>query len=131
MAKKFRISQDPTFKTTVDIPRIGGQVDKVEFEFKYLPRTELAKMYDGWGEAIQQMSDKMIEESGDMLSLEDMNSKEMELHQAQLKDIIAGWGFEEPFNDDNLSLLVNGSLKAVRAITEAYQKAYHLETVGN
>ncbi|MFO6289819.1 phage tail assembly chaperone, partial [Pseudomonas aeruginosa] len=42
MAKKFSIAQAPTFESSVEIPRLGGESIKVPFTFKYLDRVALA-----------------------------------------------------------------------------------------
>lgn len=49
MAKKFSIAQAPTFESSVEIPRLGGESIKVPFTFKYLDREALADLYSSWG----------------------------------------------------------------------------------
>ena len=46
---KFKLIQNPTFKADVMLPTVGGDPVKVQFEFKYRDRAELAALYAGWG----------------------------------------------------------------------------------
>ena len=50
---KFKIQQNPTFKVTVEIPRVGAEPDKVPFEFKYRDRKALAALFLSWQEAFK------------------------------------------------------------------------------
>lgn len=125
MAKKFKIANNPTFKSKVSIPRVGGDEIEVEFEFKYLTRKELAKVYDGWQE---KLTDLNITDDTTLTELTDI---EVELQIKQLKDIVQGWDFEDEFNDDNIEQLVETSVFAAKTVIEAYQEAYMKAKVGN
>ena len=125
MAKKFKIANNPTFKSKVSIPRVGGDEIEVEFEFKYLTRKELAKVYEGWQE---KLTDLNITDDTTLTELTDI---EVELQIKQLKDIVQGWDFEDEFNDDNIEQLVETSVFAAKTVIEAYQEAYMKAKVGN
>lgn len=125
MAKKFKIANNPTFKSKVSIPRVGGDEIEVEFEFKYLTRKELAKVYDGWQEKLKDLN------ITDDTTLSELTDIEVELQIKQLKDIVQGWDFEDEFNDDNIEQLVETSVFAAKTVIEAYQEAYMKAKVGN
>lgn len=124
--KKFKIMQNPTFKSKVSIPRIGGEPIEVEFEFKYLSRKELAKVYDSWQEELAKLykedSVSTLTESADL---------EIEFQVMQLKDIIVGWDFDDEFSDENISALVEASFLSGKSIVETYQEAYTKAKLGN
>ncbi len=125
MAKKFKIANNPTFKSKVSIPRVGGDEIEVEFEFKYLTRKELAKVYEGWQEKLTDLN------ITDDTTLSELTDIEVELQIKQLKDIVQGWDFEDEFNDDNIEQLVETSVFAAKTVIEAYQEAYMKAKVGN
>lgn len=125
MAKKFKIANNPTFKSKVSIPRVGGEEIEVEFEFKYLTRKELAKVYEGWQEKLTDLN------ITDDTTLSELTDIEVELQIKQLKDIVQGWDFEDEFNDDNIEQLVETSVFAAKTVIEAYQEAYMKAKVGN
>ena len=125
MAKKFKIANNPTFKSKVSIPRVGGEAIEVEFEFKYLTRKELAKVYEGWQEKLTDLN------ITDDTTLSELTDIEVELQIKQLKDIVQGWDFEDEFNDDNIEQLVETSVFAAKTVIEAYQEAYMKAKVGN
>jgi len=125
MSKKFSILQNPTFKSTVSIPRIGGEPINVEFEFKYLPRKELAALYEGWQKEAKELN---ISEDSTLLEL---TEAEVNLQVKQLKDILVGWSFEDEFSDENIAMLVGTSVHATSAITGAYSDAYSKAKLGN
>lgn len=125
MAKKFKIANNPTFKSKVSIPRVGGDEIEVEFEFKYLTRKELAKVYEGWQEKLTDLN------ITDDTTLSELTDIEVELQIKQLKDIVRGWDFEDEFNDDNIEQLVETSVFAAKTVIEAYQEAYMKAKVGN
>lgn len=125
MAKKFKIANNPSFKSKVSIPRVGGDEIEVEFEFKYLTRKELAKVYEGWQEKLTDLN------ITDDTTLSELTDIEVELQIKQLKDIVQGWDFEDEFNDDNIEQLVETSVFAAKTVIEAYQEAYMKAKVGN
>lgn len=124
--KKFKILQNPTFKEKVKIPRIGGEPIEVEFEFKYLVRKELAKIYDGWQDKLKELYNPEDEKT-----LSDLTDVEIAFQVMQLKDIVVGWDFEDEFNDENIEALVETSVLAAKTVVEAYQEAYTKAKLGN
>jgi hypothetical protein len=125
MGKKFSISQNPTFKKKVEIPRVGGDPIEVEFEYKYLPRQELAKLYESWEKKAKDLN--ISEES----TLSELTEAEVSLQVGQLQDILVGWDFSDEFNEDNIRALVETSVHASRVVTEVYSDAYAKAKVGN
>lgn len=127
MAKKFSIAQNPTFKAKVDIPRIGGEPISVEMEYKFIPRKELASVFQSWQEGFENIKENITEES----KLTEMSDLEIELQVEQLKDILVGWGFDDEFNDDNIRAVVELSAQATQAIVDGFHAAYTKSKVGN
>lgn len=133
MAKTFKIAVNPTFKATVQVPRIGGDPLPVTFTFKSKDRIALARIFDSWKEQNLKMLEdaRQLEEQGTPMSLEEWTEREMEVQAQQLKDIIDGWGFEDEFNDENIMALVATSVSVTDVIIEQYQEAYQRARKGN
>lgn len=125
MAKKFKIAQNPTFKAKVGIPRVGADDIEVEFEYKFLPRKQLAEMYDSW----RAESSKL--EVNDDTNLSDLTAFEVDLQVQQLKEILVGWNFDDEFNEDNIRALVETSVGATKAIIAGFQESYSKSKLGN
>lgn len=128
MSKKFKIKQNPTFKSKVDIPVVGGNSVEVEFDFKYLTRKELAKLYDDWHEKAKELNEFIRK---DDVTLVELTNAEIDLQVCQVKDIVVGWDMDDEFNDENIEQLVDISVNIVGAITTTYQKAYTEAKLGN
>lgn len=127
MAKKFSIAQNPTFKAKVSIPRIGGADIEVEFEYKFIPRKQLAAVFEGWQEGFDHIKASLTEES----KLTELSDLEIELQVEQLKDILVGWGFDDEFNDENIRAVVELSAQATQAIVDGFHSAYTKGKLGN
>lgn len=125
MAKKFKIVQNPTFKAKVNVPRVGGQPIEIEFEYKYLPRKELAALYDSWGKETQELVNSDL---SDVVALTEL---EIKLQVKQLKEILVGWDFDDEFSDENITSLVETSVHSAGVITDAYAEAYSKARLGN
>lgn len=131
MAKTFKIQQNPTFKETVKIPRVGGEPLEVVFEYKYLTRKELAVLQDDWNKATKEMIEKWTKAEDAERSLEEMSEDEITHNVKQLKDIVVGWNFSDEFNDENIRALVEATLHTTDSIVNAYYEAYTKAKVGN
>lgn len=131
MAKSFKIAQNPTFKETVKIPRVGGEPLEVVFEYKYLTRKELAGLQDDWNKATKEMIEKWTKAEDAERSLEEMSEDEINHNVKQLKDIVVGWNFSDEFNDENIRALVEATLHTTDSIVKAYYEAYAKAKVGN
>ena len=131
MAKTFKIQQNPTFKETVKIPRVGGEPLEVVFEYKYLTRKELAVLQDDWNKATKEMIEKWTKSEDAERSLEEMSEDEITHNVKQLKDIVVGWNFSDEFNDENIRALVEATLHTTDSIVKAYYEAYAKAKVGN
>lgn len=125
MSKKFKIANNPTFKSKVSIPRVGGSEIEVEFEFKYLTRKQLAAIYEEWQAKLTELN------ITDDTTLTELTDIEVELQIKQLKDIVIGWDFDDEFNDENIEQLVETSVFAAKTVIESYQEAYMKAKVGN
>ncbi|RDL13615.1 phage tail assembly chaperone [Pseudomonas jessenii] len=125
---KIKISQNPTFKAKVAIPRVGADPVSVEFEFKYMDRLALAAHFDKWNAARDEHA-KKVQEDG--LSWQEATGAEIALQVGQLKDIVASWAFDEKLSDESLTALVTTCIGAPQAVLEAYQSAYQPARLGN
>ena len=127
---KIKIAQNPTFKTKVSIPRVGGTFQEVEFEFTYRGRKALAEMYAGWeASAVEQQ--KQLKEKGAEVTMVDFTRVQIELEAEQVRDLVVGWGFNDALNDESILALVETSAGASEAIVRAYQEAFVVARLGN
>lgn len=133
MAKSFKIKMNPTFKSAVKIPRIGGEPLDVTFEFKALDRVSLAKTFDKWkSESIALMEEAAKRElDGEGFTLVEWTDREIPLQVKQIKDIVVGWGFDDEFSDENIEELLTTSVSVTEAILEVYNDAYTRARQGN
>lgn len=125
---KIKISQNPTFKAKVAIPRVGADPVSVEFEFKYMDRLALAAHFDKWNAARDEHAKKVQE---DDMSWQEATGAEIALQVGQLKDIVASWAFDEKLSDESLTALVTACIGAPKAVLDAYQSAYQPARLGN
>lgn len=125
---KIKISQNPTFKAKVAIPRVGADPVSVEFEFKYMDRLALAAHFDKWNAARDEHAKKVQE---DDMTWQEATGAEIALQVGQLKDIVASWAFDEKLSDESLTALVTTCIGAPQAVLEAYQTAYQPARLGN
>lgn len=133
MAKSFKIQMNPTFKTAVKIPRVGGEPLSVTFEFIAMDRRSLAKVFDNWKKENIEMIEaaQAAEENGSPFTLEEWADREITLQVKQIKDVVKGWGFDDEFNDENIEALVNSSISVTNAILEQYNDGYTRAQQGN
>ncbi|NMX65702.1 hypothetical protein HBO37_30150 [Pseudomonas proteolytica] len=127
---KFKIAQNPTFKAVVDIPRVGGAVIQVPFEFKYRNRKELAALFAGWQESVKEDQER-LRAKGDDLTLVDITDSHIERQVEQVSQLVSGWGFDDKLSSESIRALVETSAGAGDAIVEAYQKAFSSVRLGN
>ncbi|MCF9000470.1 phage tail assembly chaperone [Pseudomonas syringae] len=125
---KIKIAQNPTFKAPVMIPRIGEAAVKVDFEFKYMDRTELAEMFGRWNKARAELNAKSIE---DGMSWEKVTASEIALQVEQIKEVVTGWSFDDKFTGEAVAALVTTCVGAPQAVIDAYQSAYDPARLGN
>lgn len=128
MAKKFSIKRDPTFKTTIPLPVVGGKSVPAEFEFRYLDRTALSEFQ---GDRL-----KFAREFGELVGNPETTAAQIaqmaiDFEYPQLKSIIVGWDIEEEFNDENLSALVESGSEVTAAIVNGFFDAYTKAREGN
>jgi hypothetical protein len=127
---KFKIAQNPTFKADVDIPRVGGSVFKVPFEFKYRDRKELAALFSGWQKAAKQDQER-LKELGDDLTLVDITDADIDRQIEQVSELVVGWGFDDKLAPESIRALIETSAGAGDAIVKAYQGAFSVARLGN
>ena len=125
--KKFQINPNPTFKSKVKIPRPNNEFLQVEFEFKYHPRKELAKIYDKWSEDAKGLQSKINQES----SYAELTDAELGLYISRIKEIVIGWEFEDKFDDAAIDALLQTHPKVADAIISSYQEACSGAALGN
>lgn len=133
MAKSFKIQINPTFKSAVKIPRIGGEPLDVTFEYRALDRVSLAKVFDKWKAANVELMEEAAQREldGNGFTLVEWTDREIPLQVAQVKDIVVGWGFSDEFNDENIEELVKTGVAVTDVILETYNEAYTRAKQGN
>ncbi|WP_223464852.1 phage tail assembly chaperone [Pseudomonas sp. GL-RE-26] len=124
----FKIAQNATFKADVEIPRVGFDPVKVEIEFKYRDRKELSKYYDKWNAERDALAKEAMKDGA---TWEAATARQIVLEVGQIKDIVAGWSFDEEFTDESIAELAATCVGAPAAVLEAYQKAYESARRGN
>jgi hypothetical protein len=127
---KFKIAQNPTFKADVDIPRVGGALIKVPFEFKYRNRKELAKLFAGWQQAAKDDQER-LKEKGEDITLVDITEADIDRQIDQVTELVEGWGFDDKLSAETIRALIETSSGAGDAIVQAYQNAFAVARLGN
>lgn len=125
---KIKIAQNPTFTGVVKVPRLGGEPESVEFEFRYLDRDALADLYDGWNKAMEANAEKAKAEDW---TLKQYTASQIQLQVEQVKAVVVGWAFEDEFSDEAILALVKTCTGAPQAVISAYQEAYNPARLGN
>lgn len=92
---KFKLVAEPTFKSTVFIPRPGQENGQIELTFKHYKLNDITKFED-------ELKDKSVVEF--------------------VMKIVTDWNLEEEFNKNNIDILLNNYPAAVQAITDTYYK---------
>lgn len=127
---KFKIAQDPTFKAKVAIPRVGGTVIEIDFQFKWRDRKELAALFTGWNKRAREDQER-LKALGDEVTLVEVTDADIERQVDQVTELVAGWGFDDELSEENIRALVETSAGAGIAIIEAYQEAFAVARLGN
>lgn len=127
---KFKIQQNPTFKITVEIPRVGAEPDKVPFEFKYRDRKALAALFLSWQEAFK-ADEVRFKEMGAELTIVALTQANIEHQVSQVEALVVGWGYDVKLSQESIRALVETSAGAGDAIVKAYQGAFEAARLGN
>ena len=127
---KFKIAQSPTFKADVEIPRVGGELIKVPFEFKYRDRKALAALFLSWQEALK-VDEARFKDMGAELTIVELTEADIERQIAQVEALVSGWGFDDKLTPESIRALVETSAGAGEAIVRAYQEAFDPARLGN
>lgn len=133
MAKSFKIQMNPTFKSVVDVPRVGGEDMRITFTFKAFDRVRLARVFDEWKEEGAKLLKEMREatDSGAPWTMEELAIREIKMQVKQVKQVVDGWGFDDEFNDENIEILVSSGVSVTDAIIEQYSEGYNRAKKGN
>ena len=126
----FKIAQDATFKADVEIPRVGGAVIKVPFEFKYRDRKELAALFAGWQKKAKEDQEAFTAKA-DELTLIDITDAHINRQIEQVQELVSGWGFDDKFDDKSILALVKSCQGTAEAVVNAYQSAFNQARLGN
>lgn len=127
---KFKIAQNPTFKADVEIPRVGGELIKVPFEFKYRDRKALAALFLSWQEALK-VDEARFKDMGAELTIVELTEADIERQIAQVEALVSGWGFDDKLTPESIRALVETSAGAGEAIVRTYQEAFDPARLGN
>jgi len=125
---KISIKQKPTFQREVEIPRLGDKPIKVAFTFNFHDRAKVAKMIDAEILHAQKVAEQLATNG---VSAADIATEVEEFQVSYLTKIVAGWGFEEEFNEENLRELVRNWDAIPAAIISTYKSAYQAAREGN
>ncbi|WP_311902270.1 phage tail assembly chaperone [Pseudomonas sp. VD-NE white] len=106
---KIRIAQNPTFRALVHIPVVGCEPEAIE-------NLKAKEMREGFGEGT---------------TLSDVVAAETEYQVQQIKDLVAGWGFDDKFDDKSILALVKSCQGTAEAVVNAYQSAFNQARLGN
>ncbi|MFK7607916.1 MULTISPECIES: phage tail assembly chaperone [unclassified Pseudomonas] len=127
---KFKIQQNPTFKVSVEIPRVGAEPDKVPFEFQYRDRKSLAALFLSWQEAYK-ADEERFKEMGAELTIVVLTEANIERQVSQIEALVVGWGYDTKLSQESIRALVETSAGAGDAIVKAYQGAFEAARLGN
>lgn len=125
---KISIKQKPTFQREVEIPRVGDKPIKVLFTFTFLDRAKVAQMIDSEILHSQKIAEQL---SAGGTSAADIAVQMEDFQVSYLTRIVAGWGFEEEFNEETLRELVRGWDAVPTAIINTYKTSYQAAREGN
>lgn len=133
MSKSFKKQFNPTFKSAVNIPRVGGEPLAVTFEFKTMDRLSLAKMFDRWKADSIALLEQSVErdKEGNPFTLTEWLELEIPMQVRQVKDITVGWGFTDEFTDENIAELLGTGTSVTDVILEVYNDAFMRARQGN
>jgi hypothetical protein len=125
---KFSITPNPTFKAEVPIPQVGGDPVSVSFTFRYRDRAELAVLFDSWKQQAEALGERFKDAEP---TLADITAAEIEQGVGQVKDLVVGWGFDDPFTDESVFALVKSCIGVSDAVVKTYSDAFSRARLGN
>lgn len=128
MSKKFSILVDPTFSETVDIPCPGRDAVSVDFTFKVKDRVEVADFRDRSSAFFTSALTRSEEETW---GNHKWQSEIAEYEFGQLKEIVSGWDFDEPFDDEHLMAFVRSHKERASAVISKYLRSIEKAIEGN
>jgi hypothetical protein len=115
MAKLALGKAPESFKKVVEITNLYGTKDTIEIEFKYRTRKQYGELIDSIQSS--EKSSKKTDTYVDIIT--DTDAKTVEF----LLSIAKGWDLEEPFNAENVAILVDQFPNATNEINDAYRIA--------
>lgn len=111
MTEAFKLMPDPTFTSTVEIPKQGNEAPgKLPFTFRHYPVTE----YQEWLKEHKRQLDEIAD------GPDASDAKGIDLMAQGVLHIAKGWGLPDEFNEENVKLLLNNYGRAYAAITATY-----------
>lgn len=90
---KFKLQPAPTFKAPVAIPVAGGDSESVVFTFKWRDRERFIAFTEG---------------------LKGRSTKDA------VMDMASGWDLDDPFNEENVQLMLDNYLGSFPAVLDVY-----------
>lgn len=118
---KLSLKAPPTFKGKVKIPVAGGATVEVVFDFKHRTREELdAHMAALRARSVPPPAAPQAEGQDKPVELPMPREVTMDDEVADVMAVATGWDQDEPFNAENVRVLLNNYHRASWAIGMAY-----------
>lgn len=124
----FKTIQNATFKADVQIPRVGGDPVKVQFEYRYVSRPDLAALFDKWNAARAELG-KAAKKSD--ITWQKATADQVNFEVQQFKDIVVGWELDDELTDEFITGLLAANMGVSEAIVSAFQEAHGNVRRGN
>jgi hypothetical protein len=124
----FKTIQNPTFTADVHIPRVGGDPVKVQFEFRYLTRLEIAALFDKWNDARAALG-KAAKKAD--ITWQQATAGQVDFEVQQFKDIVVGWELDDELTDEFIAGLLASCAGMSEVIVSAFQDAHGNTRRGN
>lgn len=124
----FKTIQNPTFTADVQIPRVGGEPVKVQFEFRYLSRLDIAALFDKWNAARAELG-KAAKKTD--ITWQQATTGQVDFEVQQFKDIVVGWELDDELTDEFIAGLLASCMGVSEAIVSAFQEAHGNTRRGN
>lgn len=153
MAQKIKIDLDPqgpiTFKRTVAIPTPDGKPLKIEFDFKYRDREEMAAMTERYMEKAREELPSLLAEQKEqkdaaaaaeatgyvyippMPKLVDGVDEAIRNDVETVMDCASGWNVDAPFDAETLTKFFRRYAKAAVTIASDYRVSMTEGRLGN
>ncbi len=129
---KLTLKAPPTFKGKVKIPVAGGATVEVVFDFKHRTREELdAHMAAVRAKVAPLVAATPVEGQDAPVELPTPREITIDDEVADVMAVTSGWDLDEPFNAENVRVLLNNYHRASWAIGMAYMVELTQSREGN